>query len=314
MIQVRVIGNKNFGFGVCFYANSSGDGWINIEKFKKYGINIKDQKYQSYGAELDVEIVDKVEDDEIAEKRKDIDDLFKKNGITLETYQIDALINVAYRCGNFGGQNTVDLYKKYYLKGDKETFQNSVYSTGNNVSFFVPTGEAATRKKNNWILFSTGKYIGGDGKEIVVKETGTGNNKIISKAKEIKKYMVDNKYVYDQSGLAITFEKSKNTKTVCCATFVSWVLQEAGYLSDSEHTNYSGDIETILNKKGWKKIGTNISKAKPGDVLVYGSDHTEIYAGNNRVYNAGATEHLRTYDTTRYFHRSIFTNQYTKST
>ena len=93
-------------------------------------------------------------------------------------------------------------------------------------------------------------------------------------------------------GLNNTFEASKKEyHHSCCATYVSWVLQDAGYLSASEHSNSASGLQSIMKNKGFKVI-TNKSDLKPGDVLCY-SSHVEIYAGNNKIYNAGSGNAIR---------------------
>ena len=97
-------------------------------------------------------------------------------------------------------------------------------------------------------------------------EGGTGGS-IIECAKTIHEYMEKNNYTYcaygsnsyeecgtygKSHGLNDTFEESKNGHhNVCCATYVSWVLQEAGYLKDSEHTNSASSLTDLLISKGF---------------------------------------------------------------
>lgn len=83
--------------------------------------------------------------------------------------------------------------------------------------------------------------------------------------------MVKNGYNYALSDLATTFQGSKSGKKVCCATYVSWVLQETGYLSDSEHTNGATPLYSTLVNKGWKQV-SSISNAQPGDIFFYSKD------------------------------------------
>lgn len=116
--------------------------------------------------------------------------------------------------------------------------------------------------------------------------------------------MVKNKYRYSQnaSELANTFQSSKSGKKVCCATYVSWVLQESGYLLNSEHTNGATPLYSKLKNKGWKEV-SSFSSAKSGDVFFYWDDkekkyyHTDIYAGNNKVWNAGNPKDDGTFST-----------------
>jgi len=67
---------------------------------------------------------------------------------------------------------------------------------------------------------------------------------------------------------------------VCCANFVSAVLQKAGLLSASEHTDRVVTLKTTLLNKGWTPV--SLANAKPGDVVIIGGDahHTEIVAKN----------------------------------
>ena len=96
----------------------------------------------------------------------------------------------------------------------------------------------------------------------------------------------------EQHGLNTTFEASKNGfHHTCCATYVSWVLQEAGYLTEAEHTDSASALASLLMNKGFTII-TNQSEFQPGDILVY-SGHIEIYAGNGTVYNAGSGSAIR---------------------
>jgi len=68
---------------------------------------------------------------------------------------------------------------------------------------------------------------------------------------------------------------------VCCANFVSAVLQKAGLLSADEHTDSVRQLNTTLRNKGWKPV--SLANAKPGDVVIIGGDqhHTEIVASND---------------------------------
>ena len=89
--------------------------------------------------------------------------------------------------------------------------------------------------------------------------------------------------------LDTTFQKSKDTKhhATCCATYVSWVLQEAGIISDSEHFDCATDV--YLLKNGFKKYSEGDKELQPGDIIIYqpGSPHIDIYVGNGKKLNAG---------------------------
>lgn len=98
-------------------------------------------------------------------------------------------------------------------------------------------------------------------------------------------------------GLDKTFEESKQNKhNTCCATYVSWVLEDAGLLTRDEYRESADDLQDLLRKKGWQEI-TNEEDLQPGDILGYKS-HVEIYAGrdeegNKNIYNAGSGDWVR---------------------
>jgi uncharacterized protein YxeA len=124
-------------------------------------------------------------------------------------------------------------------------------------------------------------------------------NKISIKAKEIHDYMRENNYGYctydnrcnhdGECGLNVTFEASKTGHhNTCCATYVSWVLQELGYLTKQEHIdnylNGANNLIKYLTQKGWKEVDKN--DIQPGDILCY-NGHIAIYGGRGRQYDAG---------------------------
>lgn len=130
-------------------------------------------------------------------------------------------------------------------------------------------------------------------------------NEISLKAKEIHDYMRENDYgycTYDNRcnhdggcGLNVTFEKSKeNFHNTCCATYVSWVLQETGYLTKQEHIdnylNGANNLIRYLERKGWKEV--NEKDIMPGDILCY-SGHIAIYGGRGKQYDAGNKQLLQ---------------------
>lgn len=133
---------------------------------------------------------------------------------------------------------------------------------------------------------------------------------IIEIADMIHKYMEQNNYTYcvlndsneyeeckkysKAHGLNRTFEESKTGHhNTCCATYVSWVLQMAGYIEDSDHSDGAETLaQTILiGKYGWKRV--SVAEVQPGDILYYTYGHIEIYAGNNTKYNAGSGDAIR---------------------
>ena len=297
--------NGNYGFGVCFFVESSycksnppkgalinsrgghRGSFQNTSYFKERGYDVRNntsyQKY--YVSKIPVDVVDDIKMEIYDEKREEVKALANSMGVTLKQHQIDVLADMRYQ-----GWYVSGVISAYKAAGYKCTDYVKSQSSG-----FTNSGYRGTRR---WILFSTGKYLDATGKEIVVKSTKSSN--IIDRAKEIHGYMADKKYTYSLEGnqLATTFEKSKTIKKVCCATYVSWVLQDTKHISASEHTNGATTLYNLLKGKKWKEV-KNVSNAQPGDVFFYSDNsggeyyHTDIYAGNNKVWNAGNTNDIQ---------------------
>ncbi len=101
---------------------------------------------------------------------------------------------------------------------------------------------------------------------------------------------------------------------VCCANFVSAVLEKNGLLSKGEHTDSVAQLDKTLRGKGWKPV--DMANAKPGDVVIMqrnGVSHTEIVAknengkitlvgSNNR--NADGSQRI-TYDSSTWWHNKV---------
>ena len=125
------------------------------------------------------------------------------------------------------------------------------------------------------------------------------DNKVSIKAKEVHDYMRENNYGYctydsrcnhdGECGLNVTFEESKTGHhNTCCATYVSWVLQELGYITRQEHIdnylNGANNLIRFLGQKGWKEVDKK--DVQPGDILCY-NGHIAIYGGRGSQYDAG---------------------------
>lgn len=123
---------------------------------------------------------------------------------------------------------------------------------------------------------------------------------LLDSAKKIDDYMADNGFTYSQD---YDFNKVYNEgdiKYACCATFVSWCLQDAGFISNSEHVNsVDGIIETLeKHSDEWKKVYVkDMSELQPGDVGIYknnGDSHANIYAGDSMFWDAGTPNKVET--------------------
>lgn len=155
-------------------------------------------------------------------------------------------------------------------------------------------------------LTSTNNITGEASPTISLGLTG-GTSAILNSAKSIHKYMEDNHYTYCVYGcnnneectdgnhkLNINFEDSKssgNHKT-CCATYVTWVLQDAGYLGKNEGSHGADELKRILVGKGWQELKASNTELQPGDVI-YRSNHVQIYGEDGKIYNAGSGKSIR---------------------
>ena len=297
-------GHPTVGYGV----DINNSGYLELFKKGGYPTNI--------GGEVDKDFVDSIEKKIMESNIKTVK--AKTAGLNLTGYQINALVSRMYNCGPNGtlnsrnGKTFVEAYKAYwnqntddyYVKKNKSAdFNHKLYTNYLNQPTTTNHGKTylrglERRRKSEWTLFQTGYYDN-------INEWHTEGGSIVEIAKTIHEYMEKNNYTYcvyehnsyeeckdGNHGLETTFEKSKTGKKhTCCATYVSWVLQEAGYIKDSEHINSANELQTLLKNKGFKKIN-NASDLQPGDVLCY-DHHVEIYAGDNKVYNAGSGKAIR---------------------
>lgn len=131
----------------------------------------------------------------------------------------------------------------------------------------------------------------------------TSANKLLESAKKIDEYMADNDYYYPNplKGPFDTNYDDGNSKRTCCATFVSWCLQDAGFIN--QHTDYSGDIYNWLkDDSNWELVNvSDMADLQPGDVGVYYDDdyyHSNIYAGDSKFWDAGTDEKVKSKGTT----------------
>ncbi len=68
---------------------------------------------------------------------------------------------------------------------------------------------------------------------------------------------------------------------ICCANFVSAVLQRAGLLPDRLHTNSVDQLDSTLRARGWRPV--DAAHARPGNVVIIqggGASHTVMVESN----------------------------------
>ena len=294
-------GNLAVGHGLDIY----NSGYLEVLKAACGGVITE-------GTEIDIEVVEAIEDEILENNTNSVKSIVQS--LDLTGYQIAALVSRSYNCGVAGaltykrGTPALDFvasYNKYwrdshdlYEKGKTEAnYNHNLYSQY--MAYPVTSNGAYSlglerRRKSEWTLFQTG-YAD----TINESYSNNGSSSIIEIADAIDKYMAQNNYKYslNVNELATTFEKSKSYKATCCATYVSWVLQEAGYISEAGHVNNVSGIDRALTSAGWKKI-TSYEDLQPGDVMIQGNKnvtvrgHTQIFAGkatngNIKIYSAG---------------------------
>ena len=295
-------GHPTVGFGIDIFNSGFKD------EFLAEGYTVEQLKDTSGKVSVPVEFVDSLEERVLQNNVNYITN--QTSSLNLEKYQIYALVSRAYNCGlggaldGYTGINFVQAYQQYYneetdsLKGQNHgDFKNNLYTEFMS-SPTISNGEVLQglirRRESEWTLFQTGYFD-------TLDEWCT-NKSIIECAKTIHEYMEQNDYTYcvyfcnggeecenaSLCGLNTTFEESKTGhKKTCCATYVSWVLQEAEYFTTSDHTNGAHAMRNKLIEKRWQEIDS-IEEAEPGDILYYSRGHVEIYAGDLTVYNAGS--------------------------
>ena len=301
MYKVRDDGSKNptVGFGIDLfnggYINDFGES-ISFadELIQNHGYTIEQLKDISGATLIPVKIIDDLKEKRLQQDYNKV--IAETEHLNLTQYQIYALVSRSF---NYNISGFVEAYEAYYdfERDDKygetwsdEYFKHPLYTEFMSKPIKSKEGVQPgliVRRNSEWKLFLTG-YMDNINKWV-------SDNSIIECADRIHKYMEQNLYTYSLDGdsLPRTFEESKTGKQItCCATYVSWVLQEAGYLTKDQHTNSSKGIKNTLTDMGWQQI-SSIEQAEPGDVLYYAYGHTEIYAGNGKVYNAGSNDAIR---------------------
>lgn len=121
----------------------------NIDKFKKRGVDVTNMKS---GSKIKTSIVEEIEIELVNEKKSSVESLLYNNGITLEDYQVDALVIRMYNVGNINAfpnnykqyGNTIALYDNYMRN---PVTSNNQYSLG-----------LDRRRQAEWKLFHTGVY------------------------------------------------------------------------------------------------------------------------------------------------------------
>lgn len=293
-------GTPTIGWGVTF-----GGGKKFFEEKGIFSLQIGD----SISKEIIDEIEGKIRNNKIAAVEKET------AGLNLTQYQKDALI---IRCYNYNVSGFREAYNAYWKESDDMYGTNVSGSVVKNTSDSIynhplyknymckPTTSKGihmpglvTQRNIEWILFRTGNYMKRNGEVIGCWTESSGSvEKILQKAYEISDYMRHNGYSYSVNGnlLKSSFSASKtsNSHVVCCATYVSWVLQEAGYNIKCNHSSPGlyGDLKGMFTEV------TSYDNLQAGDIVFMNTtggsySHVQIYAGNGSWYNAGGNDSIQ---------------------
>lgn len=301
-IEVDGGGNLTVGYGIDIAANKR------ILESAGYSTNEGDY--------IDKQFVDTLENEIINANIKKVQSA--TSGLNLTQYQIYALVSRMYNCGEGGAlgvRNNKTFVQAYnaYWDSDKDLeykvpvnesmYNHQLYKNYMNVpitSNGVELPGLIARRKSEWILFKTGYYdrLG----EYCLD--GNGASAILEAAEYVHSYMEKNNYRYcllgnekekhsGRCGLNETFEESKTKyKLTCCATYVSWVLREAGLTDKTYHGALS--LGDYLLSVGFYAV--DYSKIEAGDIVIMvreGGGHTQIYAGDGQWYNAGSNNAIQ---------------------
>ena len=323
-------GHNNIAYGWATYISSStnvkenhpiyGPGYYNHEDtFKAVGINVR-ELYE--GALVDKETANSVFLSKILKDHVDAVDAYLKNNLPEYKFsqaQKDALISMRYQYGNLSNGN-FDFATSYRNSLNEDGTINAEKLKNNCSRFDFSDDDNPTvnnRKYANWLLFTQETYIDREGKEM---DFG-----IVASAKKIHDYMSDPDHLYyyclggreaerykheaaniTDCGLNTSFEKSQipgsyGYRLTCCATYVSWVLIDCGYIENPYHGcgNLVGELQR-LKEEGWTRID-NYDDLEAGDIVFMDTDgpndgsleHVQIYVGDGCWYNAGGCNSIQ---------------------
>ncbi len=299
-------GNAAVGWGVDIFNSGYAD------KFIQAGYSTE------VGAEIDKDFVDAIEAEIISNIAQEVNN--RTSGLNLKGYQKNALISRAYNCGVNGalglrnGLTFVEAYQKYWNEATDDYYERqsnvanyshdlyTEYMIDPRTSNGIYSDGLAKRRKSEWTLFQTGYY------DVLNQRHSEGSATIIEAAHKIHKHMEDYKYTYSLTTLPGTANIAWNMRTSCCATYVDWVLAEAGYKKADESLIHGAcTLFRVYQEKGFMVI-ENYSDLQPGDIVFMTVEdnstityngrtlkvgHVQIYAGDGTWYNAGSTERIQ---------------------
>lgn len=308
-----------------------------VEHYKDLSVDIK--KYVNMDQTLETSTVDQVMRKEINKWKDKVKETLENKGLKLEEYQIDALTTIAYEYGWSAeyANKFVDTYKNYYLKDDKEKFQEKFELPLLEVKpFWVDTSSRSkteAEEKQNlrnqlvWNLFDTGKYKTPEGEILDPDSFHGGNGEFLDVAYECWKIVCEKNPTYGMVGVNIPWD----APTIDCSSFVSWVLYEYGVATGNDElaNKFRGPQHSTVTLKpsgdmDWEKLGFEVipisagqdvrSILQPGDILnkddgggSSGHVNITVEVKNGRVYTYDCgpshwkeVQNAEPYDNTRF--------------
>lgn len=300
-------GNPGVGWGVDIFNSGYAD------KFIQAGYSTE------IGAEIDKEFVDAIEAEIMSNISQEVNN--RTSGLNLKGYQKNALISRAYECGVNGalglrnGLTFVEAYLKYWNPGTDDYYERqsnvanyshelyTEYMIDPRTSNGIYSDGIAKRRKSEWTLFQTGYY------DVLNQRHSEGSATIIEAAHKIHKHMEDNSYIYfkNRNDLPYSANEAWNKKSTCCATYVDWVLAEAGYKeTDAQLIHGACTLFSTYLAQGFSAI-ESYNDLQPGDIvfmtatdngkITYNGKtmpvgHVQIYAEEGYWYNAGGDKSI----------------------
>lgn len=105
-------------------------------------------------------------------------------------------------------------------------------------------------------------------KEVQESEvTPTLGNEWLENCRKLHEYYGEHGFTYGAVDHIIPYQTE--SKTVCCAAYVSWCLYENGFLDEKDGTGSAQKLaSTIYKKLGWE-MNTDVDDIRAGDIIYY---------------------------------------------
>ena len=310
----------NFSYGLLIHSDKYGQV-LDTYLLEKVGLSYGELMANPGVDFWDADTIDQLCLYVIQDRKDKINNYYKDKRIELDSNELDAFVMIALGFGNCYAKddNSLNLLRNYKDKSiTQEQFMNGfqIQNSSGSRPFIYGDWEKSGRAETIRQMFFNNKYILSTGEEI--DSFGDG---ILGYAKMIHDYMSDTDHLYyyclngteksiqehrnagiHNCGLAPNFEQSKQEgqhgyRLTCCATYVSWVLEEAGLIET--HCNGCGALDNELSS--WEKIN-DYSELEPGDIVFMDTngvnngslEHVQIYVGDGCWYNAGSNSAIHT--------------------